>query len=729
MANDEQRKAFAAYMGGGGSSSAASAGQPIPQYPGSVADPANQYLFNVSSQFPGLGVPPAAPTPPPAAASSIVSYQGLQGGFTPHAAFGQARFPQRPLPLGQGQAPGQGHPSGAQSMSAGLAPSGYTQLARNYSSPPPPLSSHNVGWQYPDSYAPQSARVDLVGSVSGVMAPAHRNVSFVAPSHDKRVDEHFSYHYQAGSEAPPQVEEQTVPVLLCHTCSECGQMRSAGYHRNHPVIPGKPLVTTPCRKCKKRTKNTHRERANSYTRVRTCTAEDPCDWPREPVHVKIDRSEQRGRRRSRDEIYASWKTDHFRPHIIKEGTSRANIGLRTLQRSPPRSYQNTARVRMSALSPGRSRYDRVWPPPDVICMDATRPNDPHPASNEVWPPPDVVRTHSYRKQSPPRPSPRIVELSPSPPPARSRTSRVSYRDVSEERRPRSPVQRSESRIRIQSDPHPYRTVIPDRRVFSTADETSTNDGGLETASPRILKPADMTYETSYRRRTSLRDSQQSTNVEVGGPRVQFASERREDPHPDERSDDRKSETYHRYEARSYVDQPASPPIDRMERLHIRRSSPSPRRHYDEIRVDRARGISTSPPQRFERVRVRHFSVSPPPPREREARPPPSPPSSEQPKFSGYRHVSRAEAMERASSITPPPSRKQVSSEDDVTDSEDDNGGRLIEVRSWKGIDENGQPATYLEERRKIKMIDQGSVKGSEFRPLTEKLAARSWREV
>jgi len=49
MANEEQRKAFAAYMGGGGGggSSTASVGQPIPQYPGSVANPASQYLFNV----------------------------------------------------------------------------------------------------------------------------------------------------------------------------------------------------------------------------------------------------------------------------------------------------------------------------------------------------------------------------------------------------------------------------------------------------------------------------------------------------------------------------------------------------------------------------------------------------------------------------------------------------------------------------------------------------------
>lgn len=614
-------------------------------------------------------------------------------------------------------------------MSAAPATSGYSQLPRNYSDQPPPPPGYNVGWQYTGRNAPQSARANLAGSISGVMAPTQRNVSSMAHSSDKRVDEHFSYHYQTSTEVPPQVEEQTVPVLLCHTCSVCGQMRSAGYHRNHPVIPGKPIITTPCRKCKKRTKSTHRSRATSYTRVRTCTADEPCDWPREPIQVDIDHSDRRGRRRSRDEIYASWKTDHLRPRIIKEGSSRANIGLRTLQRSPPRSYGNTTRVRVSSLSPGRSRYNRVWPPPDVVRMDTLRPNEPHPASDEVWPPPDVVRTHSYRKQSPPRSSPRIVELSPSPPPAHSRTSRVSYREVSEERRPRSPLCRSKSRIRIQSHSRPYRTVIPDHRVFSTSEETSTNDAGSETISRGILKPADMTYETSYRRRTSLRDSQQSTNVEVGGPRVQFASERSKEPHPNDRPDDGKFEAYHRYEARRYVDEPASPPIDRMERLHIRRSSPSSQPHYDEISIDRARRISPSPSRRYEEVRVRHISVSPPPPRKHEARPPPSPPSFEQPRSLGYRHVSHAKTIERARSVTPPPSRKQISSEDDVTDSEDDDGGHLIEVRSWKGIDENGRPATFVEERRNVRMVDQGSVSGSEFRPLSERLAARSWREA
>ncbi|KAH6638191.1 hypothetical protein C7974DRAFT_451479 [Boeremia exigua] len=730
MANEEQRKAFAAYMGGG-SSSTASVGQQIPPYPGSVANPASQYLFNVHScvqQFPGLGVPPAVPTPPPAAASSVASYQGFQGGFQggfpPQAAFGQAGFPQRLPPLGQGQNQSQGQPGSTQLTQASP---GYAQLPREYASQPPPPTGYNTGWQYTDPRAPLPARTDLVRATSSVMAPVQRNVS--TQMFRKGTEEYFAYQHQAGEEAPLQNVEQTVPVLLCHTCSDCGQMRSAGFHRNHPVIPGKPIVTTPCRKCKKRSRNTHRSRATSYARVRTCRAEEPCDWPREPVHVDIDYSERRGRRRDRDEVYASWGTDHLRPRIVTESSSRANLGLRSVQRSPPREYTSATRVRVSSFSPERSRYAGVWPRPDVVGTRPLRSDEQYHTSDEVWPPPDVIRTHSYRKKSPLRVNPRIIELSPSPPPQRSRTTRVHYRQESEERRPRSPVRRSESRVRMQSHPRPYRTVIPERRVVSHSDDTSTNDAGSESANRGILKPADMTYETSYRRRTNLRDSQQSTNVEVGGPRVQFATERRDDPLPTARHDNEKHERHLRYERRSYVDEPASPPIDRMERLHIRHSSPSPQRAFDEIRVDRARRISPSPPRRFEEVHYRHVSVSPKQTRERALRHSPSPPPHERSVHPRYRHVSRTRITERARSLTPPPIRRQITSEDDMTDSEDEGDGPLVEVRSWKGIDENGQPATFVEERRKPRLIDQGSIGGSEFRPLSERLSARSYREI
>ncbi|KAI8940422.1 hypothetical protein NX059_004110 [Plenodomus lindquistii] len=54
MANEEQRRAFASYMGvstsaaGTGTAQAQSQGQPVPQYPGVVAQPAHPFLFNVS---------------------------------------------------------------------------------------------------------------------------------------------------------------------------------------------------------------------------------------------------------------------------------------------------------------------------------------------------------------------------------------------------------------------------------------------------------------------------------------------------------------------------------------------------------------------------------------------------------------------------------------------------------------------------------------------------------
>ncbi|KAI4925772.1 uncharacterized protein J4E92_006508 [Alternaria infectoria] len=54
MANEEQRRAFESYMGRtGGSGSNGQGqdqGQPIPQYPGSFARPANSYLYNVRNR-------------------------------------------------------------------------------------------------------------------------------------------------------------------------------------------------------------------------------------------------------------------------------------------------------------------------------------------------------------------------------------------------------------------------------------------------------------------------------------------------------------------------------------------------------------------------------------------------------------------------------------------------------------------------------------------------------
>lgn len=624
----------------------------------------------------------------------------------------------------------------------------------------------------------------LSGAPASAMAPTSRNTSGdIVESQTRQTNEYYHYQQYGRPSAPPAppapsapapvVEEIPVPVMLCHTCSHCGRMRSTGYHRHHPVVPGKPLVSTPCRRCKKKIRF---GRHSSITRIRSCTADEPCDWPRESLHIDIDHHEHRGRRRDREKINVSRYSPS--PPPVRRSSSEAHLGLRVLQQ-PAREIESETKVRVSSLSPHRSsRYGDVWPPPDVVRMRASRsdnvfpaPPEPHPGrpsrADEVWPPPDVVPTHSYRKverSSSHRRSSRIVELTPSPPPARTRATRVVYRSESQERRPRSrsvsPVrvrvrqtQRDDdAEARIRAHPSAYRPVLPDHRYpFRESDETSSNNESaprrrVESPNPSILKPRGMSRETEYRRRSGMRDSQQSVYVEVGGPRVQFASDRRSDrpapvsrgepkPTSEQRSNSKKYEHYHDYSRHLYVDEPPNaPPTEDFDRLRIRRSSLSPRRsREEEIRIDRARRISPSPPpRRYEEVRVRH--ISPPPARGRIRRPPPSLPSPETRPYSGYRHISRTRSMERIRrSLTPPPSRPKAKEQDldDVTDSDSAASGDVVEVRTWKGIDENGQPATFVEERRTVRMIDRGSDRGGggEFGPLRERVASRSWRDI
>jgi hypothetical protein len=80
-------------------------------------------------------------------------------------------------------------------------------------------------------------------------------------------------------------------------------------------------------------------------------------------------------------------------------------------------------------------------------------------------------------------------------------------------------------------------------------------------------------------------------------------------------------------------------------------------------------------------------------------------------------------------MTPPPVPKPA--EEDMTDSDSEHSGEITEVRSWRGIDENGQPATFVEERKTVRMLEQGSERGgqSEFRSLSDRVPARSWRDV
>jgi hypothetical protein len=661
----------------------------------------------------------------------------------------------------------------------------YYQGTNSYVNQPPQTAGYNPNWQYSDPVARQDGHLSGNAVSRGAMVPSSRNISGeIVGSRRRQMSE--PYHYQqygqpqpSAEAAPPQVDEQAVPVLLCHTCSVCGRMRSAGYHRTNPVVPGKPLVLTPCRRCKKKIKSQKRS-MSSFTRIRSCTAGDPCDWPRESIRADIEYNDCRGRRRSREEVHL-YRRSPSRPRISRHSSSQTRFGLRSLQQeqSMPRVLRNETKVRVSSLSPRRAaRYDEIWPPPDVVRMRPSQYQAPLPAQSnpngtsrdEAWPPPDAVRTHSYRKaETTPlrRQSSRIIELSPSPPPARAQSSRMVYRSESAERRPRSvsPVRVSfrderrseEAEARMMAHPRAYRSVLPDRRNFARASEETSSStdynarGRQESPSRSILKPPSGECETS-RRRTSMRESQQSIAVEVGGPRVHFGSERRNEQtappsrgRPRYADDERRSgedyEHYRDYAQHRYVDDPPpAPPVEEMERVRIRRASVSPRRSYEEeIRIDRARRISQSPPpppssKRYEDIHVRHVSPMPLPLRSSEykcTRTPPSPPSPERPAPLFYRHVSRSQALSRPRSLTPPPISRPAL--EDMTDSDSAHSGEVTEVRSWRGVDENGQPATFVEERRTVKTIEQGSERGGsgEYRNLDmrERVASRSFRNV
>jgi hypothetical protein len=607
------------------------------------------------------------------------------------------------------------------------------------------------------------------------MVPSSRNFpGEVVESRSKHVNEQYSYHeyaQPAPAEAPPPTD--TVPVLLCHTCSVCGQMRSAGYHRHNPVVPGKPLVLTPCRKCKKKTKSRHR--SVSVTRVRSCTADVPCDWPAEDVRIDIDQYERRGRRRSRDTVYV-YRHSPSRPRIVRHSSSQTKLGLRALQQeSRPEEMRRTTKIRVSSMSPRRaSRYVGIHPPPDVVIparVQEMRPPPPTNANNhapdEVWPPPDGVHAHLFRKveRSLSRRR-RIIELTPSPPPVRTRSVRHVYRSESVEHRRRSDSparviireerRTEEARERMSSHPRAYRAVHPEERNFREAsDETSVGMDELyqarrrrrESPSEGILKDA----PSERSRRTTMRESQQSTAVEVGGPRVHFNGGRRTEQveergrsrHADDaRRSGEDFELRHNYTRHQYVDEP---PVEEMERVRIRRQSQSPRRAMaenirirrqsqsprrvmaEEIRIDRARRISPSPRRgegirHAEELHIRHIA-----PRER-APPPPEP----ERRIAGFRHVSREEVVTRARSVTPQSSSRRPA-EDDMTDSESGRSGEVVETRSWRGIDENGKPAIFVEERRRVRMLEGGSERGGreEFRTLNERerVPVRTWRDV
>ncbi|USP76931.1 hypothetical protein yc1106_04205 [Curvularia clavata] len=405
---------------------------------------------------------------------------------------------------------------------------------------------------------------------------------------------------------------------------------------------------------------------------------------------------------------------------------------------------------------------RAYPaPPETLPSRASK-------SDEVWPPPDIVRTQTYiniEKRPLRRQSSRIIELSPSPPPSRPRSARTVFRDGTSERRARSPSispvritsykQRrdEEAGVRVASHHQPYRSVIPERRRSYRASDETSGTAESPTCSVPKLDSSDH-RERRYYRRSSVRESEDSMHVEVGGPRVHFGGNRKsEAPDPDTRgrtryvkedvSREKSSGQYQDY-SRSrplHESRPASRQGEDYEKLRTRHYSVSRGKDYDDdVRVDKQRRIPPplSPPlvsREYEEIHVRH--ISPLPIRRAIKTPPPSSSaSSSHPPPPLYRHISATESHGRKSSVaSPPPTRSRHS--DDYTDSDGARSGDVTVVRSWKGIDERGRPTMFVEERRGTKMLAEGSEGGGtvarEYRDLgrgeRRKVASRVWRDV
>ncbi|KAF2682434.1 hypothetical protein K458DRAFT_58647 [Lentithecium fluviatile CBS 122367] len=668
MASEEQRRAFAEYMGSTATAANASGQQQAqqrqqqvsPQNPAWYAGLQNaigqqgpqgyqryQGLQNpyAGQQYPGFNpfaVPPAAPTPPPAAPGALATSQQL--------AQLNASMPPPPRPPG------------------------YVDLPRNYPTQgqqQQPGAVYNVGWQYNNPNAPPYPQANVGGSTA--MAPVNARNGPPGPLVEETRD-HYHSSYYTGAWPPPDVvrpqspprappPEPQVHVLLCHVCSVCGRMRSAGFHRHHPVIPGQPQVQMPCRRCKKKAKKERekREARNNNDGGRT-------------IRIEIARGEPRGRARSREEVvYVARR--HSSP-----SPQRTRVGVRVLrqERSPPQVLRRTrTEVRVSSSSPpAETRFRRH-------------------RSDEVYSTRD--RHHAHL------PGRRVTELSPSPPPPRTRTStRVEYRHESPEPSPREyrrqsppPVRVSrrdrrsdDAEARLAAHPAAYRTVVPDHRAYVRDSEDSVTTDSREPSPPSrgILRDPESEYRTSQRRR--MEASHDSMLPELGGARVQFTSE----PRREERHVVDYTREHRRYRAPcGYAEEvpppPPSPPLERsFERLRTRPPSPpSPRRYDDEVRV---RHVS---PRRYEEVRIRRNS---PTPRGRSGIP--QEPSPRAMSYTRYRSI------ERTRSVSPPIDPRQEDWED-VTESESENSGagagEVVSVRRYRDLDENGRPATFVEERR------------------------------
>jgi hypothetical protein len=263
---------------------------------------------------------------------------------------------------------------------------------------------------------------------------------------------------------------------------------------------------------------------------------------------------------------------------------------------------------------------------------------------------------------------------------------------------------------------PYRSIPPDQRAFTQQLNESTAPPSPEART--ILKPLGMTRETEYRRRSKVHRSQESTMVEVGGPRVQFGQAhsrvtaggpppgthntgqyhegglRRYDDDEEHLSSEEYANYYYRRAgaATQYLDQmplrprPVSPPTRAFEELRIRHVSPHLRgRSQTRYLTAAPRSPSPRSPSPLDRTRIHYRSSYP------------RSPSPHGERINVSYHSARPALPEREPS--PPMLTPRERDWEEVSATDSDDSREVVKVKSWKSIDENGQPVRYFEESR------------------------------
>ncbi|KAF2442200.1 hypothetical protein P171DRAFT_474646 [Karstenula rhodostoma CBS 690.94] len=598
-----------------------------------------------TQQFARAHVPPAAPTPPPAVPQTPASHAALaqHGQLQPYT-------PQGP-PI----------PPHARSQ-------GYVDLPRSYNTPQ--QSPFPGEWQYSQPGQPPS---QLGYNNAPAMATTHVNPAYQPRDWSFESTRESNRSRYSGPWPPPDVlrvpspqlpgkdvfpPPDVPPLALCHVCSVCGQMRSAGYHRHHPIIPAQALISTPCRRCKKRARKAKERREKERRRQEEREASST-------ITIKIDDAERRGRTRGRED---------YRHHSLSpergvyRSSVRANVGLGDSTRVEYRTSRE--------ISPERS------PPPALRRRTRSEVR-----FSSVSPPADGVRVRYRRDEDYER------QHSPSP----------------------------DARSRLAAHPTPFRTFAPTNMPGYCPEETRSPPpapprGILKTPSQFYDPPPSRhVMETSY---DSMLPEVGGNRVQFGGePRP---SEHVKESHSrcltcrgdqcicDDEYAYHNRRRYH-YQ-RGHVEEIPSPelPTQRFEQLRVREESPPrpyirdkshPRRrevdelhfrqfHSDsghDIREWRENAASQLPPAVDDRGRTRYPRAEP----RREASP-------LRRATSQIQDLGQRIRRRFSRSQTPPPNRKHEDW-DDATDSGSEVSGEHYMVK-YRKVDENGRYYTVYEER-------------------------------